>query len=627
MTTTPAASTRSRRANVGEIRPSQLLFSFGVGSIVDLPNVSVMVMGLDDWDEANMRRIEEPRLLEAVRAACGAQVRELRLPPAPATRSALPRPNSDESLIGVPVAVFPRWLRCTRCNQLAGYASGSFRLDVDLYRPDRTRFIHENCRAGSRSEVLPARFLVACENGHLDDFPWISFVHGGPTACVASLELVSTSASGDAANLLVKCKTCGAKRSMSQAFDNDDPSILGACTGRRPQLRDFETEPCPKPPGAIQLGSSNLWFPMPLSALAIPNESDDLAREVGERWTLLSAIREREHLYPLRLAHALGTLTRWSDDEIWHAIEVRRNRSEDRSEPRPASLRVPEWEAFTRSDPAKQSEDFRLRPVDPPAGYAGLLRQVVLVERLREVRALTGFSRIVSPGELGEPNSESRATRARLSRRAPEWVPACDVRGEGIFLELREEAIQRWIESPGARERNQLLFEAHREDRRRHERTPVDAGYPGLRYVLLHSLAHVLLRRLSVECGYTAASIRERIYSGVAGADGPAMAGLLLYTAAPDSEGTLGGLVRLGEPEHLGRLLDGCMHEAEMCASDPLCAEHDPSGHGQGLHGAACHACLFLPETCCERANHYLDRAALVRVFGREADGYFSAKP
>ena len=189
---------------------------------------------------------------------------------------------------------------------------------------------------------------------------------------------------------------------------------------------------------------------------------------------------------------------------------------------------------------------------------------------------------------------------------------------------VNEDRLSEWLETAVAVHRDRKLFNAHRADRVRHQRTPEDKGYPGMRYVLLHSLSHALLRRVAVECGYTAASIRERIYARTADSDGPAMAGLLLYTAAPDSEGTLGGLVRLGEPEHLGRLLRGCLHEAEMCASDPLCAEHDPSSDGHGLHSAACHTCLFLPETCCERGNRYLDRAALVRVFGGDGEGFFS---
>ena len=248
----------------------------------------------------------------------------------------------------------------------------------------------------------------------------------------------------------------------------------------------------------------------------------------------------------------------------------------------------------------------------------------MLVERLREVRAIAGFTRIAPPGDVADGASEATTLLAPMTRRPPAWVPACDVRGEGIFLELNEDRLREWLETAVAVHRDRRLFNAHRADRVRHQRTPEDKGYPGMRYVLLHSLSHALLRRVAVECGYTAASIRERIYARTADSDGPAMAGLLLYTAAPDSEGTLGGLVRLGEPEHLGRLLRGCLHEAEMCASDPLCAEHDPSSDGHGLHSAACHTCLFLPETCCERGNRYLDRAALVRVFGGDGEGFFS---
>jgi Domain of unknown function (DUF1998) len=626
MSTTPTSTARTSRANLGELRPSQILFTFGVGSVVDLPNLSVMVMGLDDWDEGHMRTIEEPRLLEAVRAVCGAQVRELRLPPSPETRSTMPRPNSEESLIGVPVAVFPRWLSCTRCRQLAGVASGLFRLSKDPYRSDRTRFIHENCRVGSHSEVLPVRFLTACEKGHLDDFPWIRFVHRGDSTCIANLELRAISASGEVASLLVTCRTCNKSRMMSNAFDEDAASALGSCTGRRPQLRDYEQPACDASPRAILLGASNLWFPVPLTALAIPRERDELAQAVAEQWSILAQIPAREHLQTLRLVRQIGELSRWSDDEVWSAIEARRSREPEPSR-QAASLRIPEWEAFTRVHPANQSEDFKEREVEVPREYAGLLRRVVLVERLREVRALAGFTRIAPPGELDDATSQAMAPRAPISRRPPLWVPACDVRGEGIFLEIKAEALEQWLGVAAAQVRDRMLFEAHREDRIRHQRTPVDQGYPGFRYALLHSLSHALLSRLTIECGYTMASIRERIYSRTADGDGPAMAGLLLYTAAPDSEGTLGGLVRLGEPEHLGRLLDGCLHDTEICASDPLCAEHNPAIDGHGLHGAACHACLFLPETCCERGNRYLDRAALVRIFGSDTGGFFSRQP
>jgi hypothetical protein len=168
------------------------------------------------------------------------------------------------------------------------------------------------------------------------------------------------------------------------------------------------------------------------------------------------------------------------------------------------------------------------------------------------------------------------------------------------------------------------LREAHRSWRLRRN-LPLQDGWPGERYVLLHSLAHALIRELALECGYTASSIRERIYASESTDDEP-MAGVLLYTAAPDSEGTLGGLVSLGEPDELGPLLRHALERAQLCSSDPLCADHEPRSDGS-VHAAACHACQFASETSCERGNRFLDRATLVPTLkdaaGDRRLGYF----
>ena len=135
--------------------------------------------------------------------------------------------------------------------------------------------------------------------------------------------------------------------------------------------------------------------------------------------------------------------------------------------------------------------------------------------------------------------------------------------------------------------------------------------------MLIHSFAHALIRQLAIECGYTSASISERIYSQNPD-DGPAMAGVLIYTSAPDSEGTLGGLCALGDPDKLGRHIERALEKVTLCSSDPLCSEHEIGGNDT-LHAAACHACSFLPETSCERGNKYLDRAVLVPTLDRNA--------
>jgi hypothetical protein len=244
-------------------------------------------------------------------------------------------------------------------------------------------------------------------------------------------------------------------------------------------------------------------------------------------------------------------------------------------------------------------------------GYADQIEQVVLVEKLREVRAIIGFSRIEPPGEFSDGLALESENRAPLSQRPPTWVPTCEVRGEGIFIQFKQSALQTWLQRPGVLEQNDTFDRAHSQWRAARGLGPA-MNRPDVAYVLLHSFAHALIRQFTLECGYAAASIRERIYWSSSDGGAEERAGVLIYTAAPDSEGTLGGLVSLGQPHQLGRHIDHALEMMRLCASDPLCAEHHPFASGVALHGSACHACLFLPETSCERSNTYLDRAVLV---------------
>jgi MrfA Zn-binding domain len=250
------------------------------------------------------------------------------------------------------------------------------------------------------------------------------------------------------------------------------------------------------------------------------------------------------------------------------------------------------------------------------------LQQVVLVERLREVRALTGFTRIESLSDYAEEDELPTDHIMPLSRRSPTWVPAVEVRGEGIFIQFREDALREWQQLPAVQQQERVFFESHMQWRHSRHLVPAEANFPGIRYVLLHTFAHALMRRLTLECGYSAASIRERIYAQAPGSEGGPMAGILLYTSAPDSEGTLGGLVSLGRPEQLGWHIEGALEDMQHCASDPLCAEHS-SREDHTLHEAACHACMFIPETSCERGNKYLDRSVLVPTVERGDLAFF----
>lgn len=593
---------------VGEVRPSQLLWTYGPGALIDLPNLSVVTMGIDRWEHGRCQPIQESRLLADVRRVLGDQVESLRMPPLSESER---DPFSAEALVGVPVKPFPRWMRCVKCGLLSPFDTGLFSLKANRYRPERTCFVHQGCR-GSRgdqkqrdADAVPARFLLACREGHLDDFPWHWFVHGGPSACTGTLRFFESGASLQTENLWVRCDSCSAARSMAQAFGRMGRDNLPGCRGRHPHLNRFEDE-CTETPRAILLGATNGWFPVTLSVLAIPQTGSPLAQLVADGWTFFEDVEDAAEaaavVKTLKKSAQLPGVEAFTGEQVWAAIEAHRAGAAGDHE---LDLKGPEWDVLTSSTPPTDYPHFMSKKVAVPEGFEQYISRVLLLERLREVNALVGFTRVESPNEGG---ADQRAPRAPISRAAATWVPATQVHGEGIFIQFSEEALTRWAASPGVEVIEPRLRAGYRGWRVKRQ-LPPDDGFPGIRLVFLHTIAHLLIRELALECGYNAASIRERVYADTE--DGRAQAGILLYTAAADSDGTLGGLVDLGKPENLGRLLRQSLDRAAICASDPLCSEHDPT-KDQSLHGAACHACSFVSETSCECGNRYLDRALVV---------------
>ena len=612
-----------KKSEVGEVRPSQTITTYGIGSLVDLPNMSVIVMGLDDWPSAHSTEIAEERLLRSAQSILGPKVSRFLTPPrGPESKGSQTNWFDESRQIGIPVAPFPRWMVCSKCRLIAPISSGLFEAKVYPYRPDKACFVH-NCTTQGRSPIaVPARFLVTCEHGHLDDFPWAYFVHQGKTDCKGLLYLYEFGASGEALDVEVKCDGCGIRRRMGQAFGPNNRNVLPACRGRRPHLRDFDPKGCDQEHMKPMLqGASNLWFPVIISALSVPQATDDLGRLVEENWAILDKATSLDVLKAFRMIGQLKDLTKYSDDQIWDAIQKKIQGTGEEVED-PDDLKSPEWKVFSNPTKAMESRTFKLRVVEPPTDYAKYFEKIVLVEKLREVRALVGFTRIMSPRDFDNAAELPADNRAVISRKDPTWLPASETRGEGIFFQFSETSIQNWVKENAAYERE---FEQGHQAWRISKNLDPNDGYPGIRYVMMHTFAHALIRQLAIECGYTSASITERIYSRNP-SDGDPMAGVLIYTAAPDSEGTLGGLCALGEPDKLGRHIRRALDKMSLCASDPLCSEHMVSG-GEKLHGASCHACSFLPETSCERGNKYLDRAAVVPTFERTNLAFFRVSP
>jgi hypothetical protein len=600
---------------VGTVRPSQLMYSYGIGSVVDLPNLSVVVGGLDGWDFSLTpdALIVEERLLQAVRAThphAGEFRRAPWLPPEPGNNAL-----ADWARVGVPAYVFPRWLRCTACSRLAPVESHLFEFKGNPFRPDQATYEHKNCdraRGGKPPRAIPARFVLACRNGHLDDFPWDAFAHSfGRCSGKPLLAFVDIGTGSRSTDALVKCLTCQDRGYLGAAFGQRATESMPQCRGRHPHLRRFDHDGCKEQARAMLLGASNSWFPETRSALALPvGASGSVAEAVDDHWVHLGKVGSRAELdSALKFRPEVeAALAKFDLDEVWAVIDARRSGMGVAAEP---DLLAPEWELLTDPLNAPQSKDFRLRKEPVPAPYTLGLSGVVLAERLREVVALIGFTRVEGP-DSGLAEDAARRPSAPLDAKGqPGWLPASEVRGEGIFIQLNEDTVEHWVAGALGSQRVDALLEAHKEWRARRGLAPVEAGWQGPRYLLVHSLSHAIINQVALECGYAAASVRERLYVREADDGSEAMAGVLLYTAAPDAEGTLGGLVRLGREASLKQILENALERLRLCSADPFCAEHVAKPGEEALHNAACHACLFVPETSCERGNRYLDRAVL----------------
>jgi hypothetical protein len=264
---------------------------------------------------------------------------------------------------------------------------------------------------------------------------------------------------------------------------------------------------------------------------------------------------------------------------------------------------------------AGSSDEFQVSQESVPVDISPWVERVARVTRLREVRALRGFTRLTPPESVSREDERicDLAADSNIN-----WLPAVEVRGEGIFLELADDAVTSWEQQPKVEERAAELDTRWQEYfRQRFDAEPDREITP--RFLLVHSLAHALMRQLTVECGYSTASLRERLYVGHDEMD---MAGLLIYTATTDADGTLGGLSRQGEAQRIAPLLEDAIEAMEWCSSDPLCITGQLA-ISEPMNMAACHCCQLAPETSCEEFNRFLDRAMLVGTPEQPEIGYF----
>lgn len=571
--------------NVGSIRRSQIISTFGPGAIVDfrLPGsgalLSGVMQGLEAWEAYTKGRykqdvVREPRL----EAFLG--VDHFRAPPVGTYEH-----DGQKRDRVLPIERFPDWLSCPECHVIN--RSGQ-------WAPSRNRDSLHCGQCRGKPAVVPVRFIAICENGHLDDFPWTSWLTHEPGCSrpVLALKTVGAGIGG----LLLTCKSCGAGRSMAEAFS---PKGIPKhkCGGGRPWLGGRQSG-CEAAPRITQRGASNVYFSIEQSAITLPDWRVSFADRLRDHLKALE--RRRDNRDALINYINYDVLPEWQGDETAEEIASLYLDMSIGETGGTEDLRLDEFRMLL-TDTSSFDEGAmillnRQQPVPP--NLSGMISWISSVERLREVRALTGFTRLKAQVG-GKPDA------VPLSRSGLSWLPAVALHGEGVFLSLNLDAVSEWETRPDVVEHMADLIQSNM-DSARAEGKQVDGAPQQLnaRYMLIHTLAHALIARLSLDSGYSSSALRERLYVG------PEMAGLLIYTSTPDADGTMGGLSRQARPARMEQLVLQALADHELCSADPLCSEGMARSGSNGNH-AACHNCVFLPETSCEAWNGFLDRSLL----------------
>lgn len=625
------------------LRRSQLIAPFGVGAMTVVQGgVGLITAGLDHWykREDNSQRIDiDEYVVEEWRLQRLLKVDHFRLPPDYREKTVLGQ-NIPNTGLTIPFLRFPRWHFCPRCH----------RLDE---RPlaERGRPKCPECQKPSFMFQVP--FVAMCEAGHLQDFPWREWVHrDAHPQCNKNLRLISTG-SASLSGQKVRCD-CGLSRDLGSIMEANpdgttylsktllDNGSIFFCRGLKPWLGTENGEECSYHLRGALRSASNIYFAQVKSAIYLPRESDVVSQDLialfeqpplstltktlfdataaldpDTRWTMvLSGLRKQ---YPLML-------DQYNDEQIRSATETALGISVENQEETESEHDEDIETRFRREEyrvlrKPRQGSILDIKEISL-SSYAHPITEffskIMLIDRLRETRAMAGFTRVFA--ENGQSLDERRAM-LRRDQLESNWLPAYVVYGEGIYFELDEKRLQIWEQQETVVHRIKQLesrYIAVQQSRklRQQQITP--------RFVLLHTLAHLIMNRLTFECGYSSAALRERLYIS-SNLNSP-MAGILIYTADGDAEGTMGGLVRMGKPGYIEPVILRALQNALWCSADPVCMEI--GGHsGQGPDScnlAACHNCALVPETACEHFNRFLDRAVVINGLGDPTIGYFN---
>lgn len=620
------------------VRASQSVLQYGVGAMVDFPDQTLMTAAPELW-ESCVKHIHDERLEKAL------HVDFLGMPDGEKT--------SKDGNNGISYARFPEWYFCPKCRQFQSINSwvDEFKQKASSKAQEYDPFMVKQMRCPTcKQGLVVARIITVCEHGHIDDFPWIKWVHckniyGGNKPICSNPKLTfktgATSTEG-LEGLVITCENCGVKTTLKGAFDPEIFQNLDkkynnqydfTCTGRHPWKNESET--CTEYPKVLQRGSSSVYFPVTSSSLVIPPYSSILTTKIENsqafeagRNAIMAFLKMPGITQEMKnqfldtqiddIAKKIALEIVESSEQIKNVL-IRKWKSESEEEYSTVSVkyRSEEYEALSGEVALESTAgDFQREETNIEDYNLPFVKQISLIHKIREVQALTGFSRI-NPADKSEPIGKQGHV-VSVKKNDTNWYPAYEVKGEGIFIEFDSDAINEWrTQNSELQHRVELLNENYKKSFIGSHNPRTITG----KFLLLHTISHLLIKQLSFECGYSIASLRERLYCSEP-AEGKDMSGIFIYTASGDSEGTLGGLVRQGRPDTFPYIFQKAIESGMVCSNDPVCSLSLGQGR-DSLNLSACYSCGLLPETSCEEFNIFLDRGTVVGTFKNKELGFF----
>ena len=619
------------------IRRGQLIHTFGVGALhITHDGINLIGAGLDYWykkeDGADISNYDEFKVPEK-RLAKRLNVDHFRLPPDYRFKKGYFSSTAENLFIKIPFLKFPTWHFCVnrRCSMMQKLTLADRRLKPKCQHKVKD---DQNERKQCTGYLIQVPIVAICEKGHIQDFPWNEWTHRtiSPKCSGENLKLFSTG-NASIGGYQVHCLDCKKNRSLEGALGGEGKSItfkLGNkenalyCKGLKPWLSNEIGEPCSSELHGSYKSSNWIYYSKTSSSLYIPEKTSKARPEIIEILKdekihpiidLLNTQSKQNNgqvnasqLRKIEQSNIKDRIARFNDEEIDFALaEILEleNEQNDQKSPLIEFGSEEEEELYRRSEyelllQENNFDKLTTLPLDVNS-YDLIISKyfdsLTKVTRLTETTAFFGFSRVKFDNKqrLDEHKSKLMLEQNNFNE---SWLPAVQTSGEGFFLRIREEILKTW------ENKNAIINRVKTLQPNLDEKKIVI----GPRKIFLHTLAHILINQLVEDCGYNAASLKERLYSSN-NKDKP-MSGILIYTSGGDSEGTMGGLVRISRPGYIEDIIRHALEKSSWCSVDPVCTEIGSTG-GQGPYScnlAACHNCALVPETSCEMFNSYLDR-------------------